>query len=140
MNKWTLRFFQKLARERFDNSIRKRDFLKLYYHQAANLNTADHNVEFLFGEIKNYQKIGFSYLQFDITIRKLALLTNDSDPPNPPNPDFIDNNQSRLANIVFAYCFKEARLTTTGGSVIKIIKYSGQVSTFIRLITSKDGD
>ena len=40
----------------------------------------------------------------------------------------------------FAYCFEEARLTTTGGSDIEHNKYVGQVSTIMRALTSWDGD
>ena len=46
----------------------------------------------------------------------------------------------RLVNNAFAFCFKEARLSTTGGSDIEHIRYFGQVSTIIRAKTSKEGD
>ena len=39
-----------------------------------------------------------------------------------------------------ADCFKEARLSTTGGSDLEYNKYVGQVSTIMRLLTSKDSD
>ena len=38
------------------------------------------------------------------------------------------------------YCFREASLTTTGGSEIDLNKYVGPVSTMMRLLTSKGGD
>ena len=46
----------------------------------------------------------------------------------------------RLVNNAFAYCFKEAHLSTTGGSDIEHNKYVGQVTTIMRALTSKDGD
>ena len=45
-----------------------------------------------------------------------------------------------MINNALAHCFKEARLATTGGSDLEHIKYVGQVSTIMRLLTSKDGD
>ena len=45
-----------------------------------------------------------------------------------------------MKNIVSAYCFKEARLSTTGGSDLEHKKIVGQVSTIMRLLTSKGGD
>ena len=43
-------------------------------------------------------------------------------------------------NNAFAYCFKEAVLSTTGGIELKNIKYVGQVSTIMRVLTNKGGD
>ena len=40
----------------------------------------------------------------------------------------------------FAYCFKEARLSTSIGGDIEINKFCGQVSTIMRAISNKDGD
>ena len=45
-----------------------------------------------------------------------------------------------MINNSLAYCFKEARLSTTGGSDLEHNKYVGQVNTIMRLLTSKDGD
>ena len=39
-----------------------------------------------------------------------------------------------------AYCFRETRLATTGRSDLEHIKYVGQVSIFMRLLTPKNGD
>ena len=54
----SLEFFQLLDKEPIDNSIRKRDFLKVYHQQGAQLNQSDQNIDFIFGENKNYQQIG----------------------------------------------------------------------------------
>ena len=72
--------------------------------------------------------IGNAYLEFNITVRK-------SDTTNFHNDDPV-----RLANNGFAYCFKEARLTTSVGGDIEINKFCGQVSTIMRAISNKDGD
>ena len=46
--------FQLLDNEPFENSIIKKDFLKNYHEQGAQLNQPDQNVEFIFGENNNY--------------------------------------------------------------------------------------
>ena len=43
-------------------------------------------------------------------------------------------------NTTFAYCFREAKFSTTGGSDFEYKKYVGQVSLIIRVLTSEDGD
>ena len=43
-------------------------------------------------------------------------------------------------NYAFAYCYKKARLTTTGGSDIEYNKFLGQTSIIMRFLNSKDGD
>ena len=45
----SLEDFQLLDIEPFDNSIKKRDFLKVYHQQGAQLNQSDQNIEFFFG-------------------------------------------------------------------------------------------
>ena len=52
--------FQLLDNEPFDNSIIKRDFLKKYHQQGAQLNYSDQNIEFIFGNNNNYHQIGNS--------------------------------------------------------------------------------
>ena len=120
--------FQLLDNEPFDNSIIKRDFLKVYHKQGAQLNQSDQNVEFIFGENNNYHQIGNGCLEFDITVRK-----SDS-------TSFLYDDPIRLVNNAFALCFKEAGLSTTLGSDIENHKFCGQVSTIMRMISDKDGD
>ena len=120
--------FQLLDNEPFGNSIIKRDSLKIYHQQGAQLNQSDQNTEFIFGENNNYHQVGNSYLEFDITIR------------GEHNADFTNNSRIRLTNNAFAYCFKEARLSITSGSVLEHNKKVGQVSTIMRVFSSKDGD
>ena len=128
----SLEDFQLLDNEPIDNSIVKRDYTKVYHQSGANLNDSNQNVEFIFGENNNYYQIGNAYLEFDITIRKVVA---DGDDPN-----FDNGDQIRLINNAFAYCFTQATLSTTGGSDLEDIKYVGQVSTIMRLLTSKDAD
>ena len=42
----SLEYFQSLDNEPFGNSIIKRDYLKMYHQQGAQLNQSDQNVEF----------------------------------------------------------------------------------------------
>ena len=117
----SLEDFQLLDNETFDNSIIKRDFLKIYHQQGAQLNQSDQNVEFIFGENNNFHQIGNAYLEFDITVRR------------EDNANFTNNSRIRLINNAFAYCFKETRLSRTSGSDLEHNKYVGQVSTIMRV-------
>ena len=123
----SLEDFQLIDNESIDNSIIKRDYTEVYHQQGANLNDSNQNVEFIFGENNNYHQIGNAYLEFDITVRN-------------PAANFTDASVIRLVNNGFADCFKQATLSTTGGMDLEVIKYVGQVSTIMRLITSKDSD
>ena len=122
----SLEDFQLLDNEQFDNSIIKRDFLKVYHQQGAQLNDADQNIEFIFGENNNYHQIGNAYLEFDMTIR-------------PEGAGFADNAAIRLTNNGFAYVFQEARLSTSTTD-LEHNKYCGQISTIMRAVSSRDGD
>ena len=124
----SLENFQLLDNEPIDNSIIKRDFTKIYHRQGDQLNQSDQNIEFTFGENNNYHQIGNAYLEFNITVRK--------------NDDTIFHNEDpvRLVNNGFAFCFKEARLSTSVGGDIEINKFCGQISTIMRAESNKDGD
>ena len=128
----SLEDFQLIDNEPIDDSIVKRDYTKVYHQSGANLNDQNQNVEFMFGESNNYYQIGNAYLEFDIIIRKAV------EAPN--NPILVDGDQIRLINNAFAHCFTQATLSTTGGMDLEDIKHVGQVSTFMRLLTSKDSD
>ena len=127
----SLEDFQLLDNEPFDNSIIKRDFLKVYHEQGAQLNDADQNIEFIFGENNNFHQIGNVHLEFDITIRQVVAA--------PANPNFANNAPIRLTNNGFAYVFQEARLSTTTTD-LEHNKYVDQISTIMRLVSSRDGD
>ena len=45
----SLEDFQLIDNEPIDNSIIKRDFIKLYHQQGAQLNDPDQNIELIFG-------------------------------------------------------------------------------------------
>ena len=120
--------FNLLDNEAFDNSITKRDFVKIYHQQGAQLNQPDQNIEFIFGENSNFYQIGNSYLEFDIRVRR------------EDDANFTDNSHIRMTNNAFAYCFKEAVLSSTSGGDIEHNKYVGPISTIMRAISSKDGD
>ena len=124
----SLEDFQLLDNEPFYNSIIKRDFLKIYHQQGAQLNQSDQNIEFIFGENNNYHQVGNSYLEIDKTVRR------------EDNANFTNNSRIRLTNNAFAYCFKEARLGVTSGGDLEHNKYVGQVSTIMRVLFSKDSD
>ena len=123
----SLEDFQLIYNEPIDNSIIKRDFQKVHHQQGANLNNSNQNTDFIFGENKNYHQIGNGYLEFDITVQN-------------PAANFTDASVLRLVNNAFAYFFKQATSATTGGMDLEDIKYVGQVSTSMRLLTSKDSD
>ena len=124
----SLEDFQLLDNESFDNSIIKRDFLKVYHQQGAQLNNADQNIEFIFGEDNNFYQIGNAYLEFDITVRA----QNAADA-------FDGDSPLRLTNIGLAYAFQEARLSTSTTDLEHNL-YLGQISTFMRVISTRDGD
>ena len=123
---------QLIDNEPIVNSIIKRDFIKVYHQQGAQLNDPDQNIEFVFRENKNYHQVGNSYLQFDITVRKAD--------NNNFNNDVAVKEVISLVNNAFAHCFKEGVIQTTGGMELENIKFLGQVSTIMRALTSKDGD
>ena len=125
----SLEDFQLSDNESIDNSIIKRDFIKIYHQQGAQLNDPDQNIEFIFGDNNNYHQIGNSYLQFDITVR-----------PQRAADAFGDDSPIRLVNYAFAHCFEEGVISTTGGMEIENIKFLGQVSTIMISLTSKGGD
>ena len=103
----SLEDFQLSDNEPFDNSIIERDFTKIYHRQGDQINQSDQNIDIIFGENNNYHQIGNAYLEFNITIRK-----ND-------DTNFHYDDAVRSVNNGFAFCFKEARLSTTIGSDIE---------------------
>ena len=111
----SLQDFQIIDNEPIDNSIIKRDFLEVYHQQGAQLHPSDQNIEFFFSENNNYHQIGNGYSEFDITVQKIILQI------------FITSNENpiRLINNGFAFCFKEARLSTSIGSDIEHNKFWG---------------
>ena len=120
--------FRFLNNEPIDNPIIKRDYSQIYHQQRAQLNQSDQNVQFNFGEKNIYHQLENGYQEFDITVRK-------SDSTN-----FHYDDPRRSVKNGFAFCFKEARLSTTTGSYIEHNKFCSQVSTIMKVISEKDGD
>ena len=127
----SLENFKLIDNETIDNSIIKSDFLKIYHQQAANLNDSDQNIGFIFGENNKYHQIFKTYLQYKLTKEEGDVVA--------ANRVHVDGVVIRLVNNAFAYCFKEARVSTTGGSDIEHNKFCGQNSTILRASTSKEG-
>ena len=92
---------QLIDNEPIDNSIIKKDFLKMCHQPGSNLNVSDQNVACIFGENKNYHQIGNGYFEFDITVRS-------------PAANFDNISETRLLNIASAYCFKDAFFINDG--------------------------
>ena len=104
--------------------------MNLYHQDAANLNETDQTIEFSTGAKNKYQ-FGKAYLQNESTIEKhLAVAASRV---------LVDGDADRVVNTAFAYCFKEAWLSTTGSSDKKHVKNVGQISTILRVLTTKDG-
>ena len=120
----SLKGFQLLVIESIDNSVIRRDFLKAYHQQGAQLNQSDENFEYIFGENNNYNQNGNGFIEFDITVRK-------SDSTN-----FHYDDPIRLVNNGFAFCFEESRLSTNIDSDIEHTNFCGQVSTILRVISN----
>ena len=67
-------------------------------------------------------------------------MTKEKDVANVGNRVFVDADVISLVINAFAFCFKDARLSTTCSSDIEHKKYVGQVSTTMRAFRSKVGD
>ena len=120
--------FQLKDTEKIDDSIIKRDFIKIYHQSGANVHAETSQIKFYFVENHNFIQVGNGYLEFDIRIR----LDNDS--------NFVDGNVIRLVNNAFAYTMRGARISTSAGVEIEQNKYVGPISTIMRLVTQQDGD
>ena len=128
--------FQLIDDSKIDDSIIKRDFIKIYHQSGANVDAENSQIKFYFGENHNFIQVGNGYLEFDIRIRTAAgrdfsITAN----PDPPGIDII-----RLVNNVFAYVIHDARISSAAGVEIEQNKYVGPISTIMRLVTQKEGD
>ena len=127
--------FQLIDDSKIDDSIIKRDFIKIYHQSGANVDAENSQIKFYFGENHNFIQVGNGYLEFDIRIRRddgnaFRVRVNDGDP----------NDLIRLVNNAFAYTIHDARISTSAGVEIEQNKYVGPFSTIMRLVTQKDGD
>ena len=124
--------FQLIDDSKIDDSIIKRDFIKIYHQSGANVDAENSQIKFYFGENHNFIQVGNGYLEFDIRIRR--------DDGNPFAIVAPGNDIIRLVNNAFAYTIHDARISTSAGVEIEQNKYVGPISTIMRLVTEKDGD
>ena len=126
--------FQLIDIEKIDDSIIKRDYIKIYHQSGANVDAENSQIKFYFGENHNFIQVGNGYLEFDIRIRR-ANDNNFDIGAAPANQDII-----RLVNNAFACTIHDARISTSAGVEIEQNKYVGPISTIVRIVTQKDGD
>ena len=62
--------FQLKKIEKTDDSITKRDFMKIYHQSGANVDAENSQIKFYFDENHNFIEVGNGYLEFDIRVRK----------------------------------------------------------------------
>ena len=125
--------FQLIDDSKIDDSIIKRDFIKIYHQSGANVDVENSQIKFYFGENHNFIQVVNGYLEFDIRIRRA-----DGNPfivANPARTDVI-----RLVNNAFAYTIHDARISSIAGVEIEQNKYVGPVSTIMSIVSQKDGD
>ena len=53
---------QLIDNEKIDDSVIKRDFIKIYHQSGANVNAENSQIEFYFGENHNFIQVGNGYL------------------------------------------------------------------------------
>ena len=124
--------FQLIDNEKIDDSIIKRDFIKIYHQSGANVDAENSQIKFYFGENHNFIQVGNGYLEFDIRVRRAD---GNAFTIVAPGNDII-----RLVNNAFAYTIHDARISSSSGVEIEQNKYVGPISTIMRLVTQKDGD
>ena len=125
--------FQLIDDSKIDDSIIKRDFIKIYHQSGANVDAENSQIKFYFGENHNFIQVGNGYLEFDIRVRRAD--GNAFAIGIAPGADIF-----RLVNNAFAYIIHDARISSAAGVEIEQNKYVGPVSTIMRLVTQKDGD
>ena len=125
--------FQLIDDSKMDDSIIKRDFVKIYHKSGANVDAENSQIKFYFGENHNFIQVGNGYLEIDIRVRRAN--GNAFAIGLAPGGDII-----RLVNNAFAYTIHDARISSSAGVEIEQNKYVGPISTIMRLVTQKDGD
>ena len=97
--------FQLIDDEKIDDSIIKRDFIKIYHQSGANVDAENSQIKIYFGENPNFIQVGNGYLEFDIRVRR-----TDGNPFSIVAPG---NDVIRLVNNAFAYSIHDARISTS---------------------------
>ena len=117
--------------ETYAKSFMKKDFIGIFHQQGANLDNLDQNIEFICGGNNRTHQIGIAYLQFHMKVLKADVkkfrITND----------IVTNAVIRLVSSDFACSLKETQMETTEGSDLEHNKYVGNVSTIMRISTSR---
>ena len=123
--------FQLIDDSKTDDSIIKRDFIKIFHESGANVGAENSEIKFYFEESHNFIQIGNGYLEFDIRVTR-----SDGDPFTvAPKLDTI-----RLLNNAFAYTIHDARISSTSLVEIEQKKFVEPIYTIIRIVTQKDAD
>ena len=99
--------FQLIDDEKIDDSIIKRDLIKVYLQSGANVGAENSQIKFYFGENHNFIQVGNGYLEFDIRVRRA-----DGNPFTILAPG---NDVFRLVNNAFAYLIHDARISMSTG-------------------------
>ena len=120
--------FQLIDDSKIDDSIIKRDFIKIYHQHGAEVNNENQSVKFYFGANPIYIQIGNAYLEIDIEVRKAD------------RANFTNADNMRLVNNGLAYVFQEGEISTSAGTEIEHNKNLGNVLTIMRILTQKDGN
>ena len=124
--------FQLIDKEKIDDSIIKRDFIKIYHESGANVDAENSQIKFYSGENHYFIQVGNGYLEFDIRVRRA-----DGYPFTFVAPG---NNIIRLVNNAFAYTIHDARKSSSSGVEIEQNKFVGPISTVMILVMEKNGD
>ena len=61
--------FQLIDDSKIDDSVIKRDFIKIHHQQGAEVYIENQDIKFYFGENLNYIQIGNAYLANDIEVK-----------------------------------------------------------------------
>ena len=125
--------FQLIDNEKNDDSIIKRDFIKIYHQSRANVDAENSQIKFYFGENHNFIQVGNGYLDFDMKVRRGH--GNPFGIADPPGVDVI-----RVVNNAFAYTIHDARISSSSGVDMEQNKYVGPVSTIMRSVPQNDRD
>ena len=124
--------FQLIDNEKNDDSIIKRDFIKIYHQSGTNVDAENSQIKFYFGENHKSIQVGNGYLEFDIRVRRA-----DGSPFTIVAPG---NDIIRIVNNAIAYTIDDARISSSNGVETEQNKYVGPISTIMRIVTQKDGD
>ena len=120
--------FQLLDEEKIDDSIIKRDFIKIQHQSRSKVHNGISIIKIYFGENHKFIRFGHRYLEFDMKFKKTDITT------------FVNFDVIRLVNNAFSYIIGDARISNSSGFEIEQNKFCGPISTIMRLVTQKDGD